>query len=139
MCGCERVRPYVKCMTTNNEELTFITAAMSYRSSRAAADAYERMFATFSRSDAGGSIYRLLVEGIPTVVVLSWKLDDAHLTLIASLPWGDGTPIALRREVTQQLAQRSVEVAPARPDTIRRIQRDPAGRVIRDHEFATRS
>lgn len=125
-------------MTINNDELTFITTAMSYSSNRAAADAYERIFAAFSRSDAGDSIYRLLVGGTPTVAVLSWTLDHAHLTFIASLAWGDGTPIALPREAAQQLALRSREAAPPRPDTIRRIQRDPAGRVIRDYEFPTR-
>jgi hypothetical protein len=126
-------------MTTNNDELTFTIAAMSYHNNRAGAAAYERILRAFSTSvNCGDSFYRCLVRGVPTLVILSWMLDDAHLAAIAALPWGDGTPVVLPPAVGQQLAQRSLAAAPKHPNTIRRIYRDPAGRVLRDHEFPDR-
>jgi hypothetical protein len=120
----------------DNGEPVFSVVALRYRSNGAAARAYERVLRSFCVwEDSGDSLYRCVVAGAPTLVVVSWAPTDEHLAAVASLPWGDGEPVVLPMIVRQELAQRSLEARPKSPSTIRRIFRDATGRVIGEHEM----
>jgi hypothetical protein len=121
---------------SDDDKSVFSVVAMSYRSNGASSRAYERVLRSFRAwPGSGDSFYRCSVAGAPTLVILSWTPTDEHLAAVACLPWGEGEPVVLPVDVRQRLAQRSLEAAPQRPHTIRRVYRDPTGRVIRDHEF----
>jgi hypothetical protein len=109
---------------------------MRYRSNSAATLAYEKVLPVFSRWVASGdSLYRFTLDGHPTLAVLSWSSSEEHIAAVASLPWGAGEPVVMPTAVCQQLALRSVEAAPQRPHTIRRVHRGPTGEVLRDQEL----
>jgi hypothetical protein len=117
----------------------FAITAFSYRSNRAATRAYERLVKVFcARPDSGDSLYRAASKGTAIIAVVSWEPTAQAMRAIASLPWGNGQSFVLPPHVCQALARRSVEARPHRPNTVRRIFRDPAGHVIRQQDLPDR-
>jgi len=121
----------------HDAEPTFSVVAMSYPSNGPSAQAYEQMMPVFARlNGTGDSLSRFTLDGAPIIAVVAWSPTEDHVATIASLPWGAGHPVVLPPAVTQQLARRSLEAAPKHPDSIRRIHRDPTGRVLRDESWS---
>jgi hypothetical protein len=121
---------------SDTDEPVFSVTAMGYRTNGAAAAAYERIVRVFARwSESGDSFYRFTLNGEPTLSVVAWSPAEEHMAAIASLPWGTGEPVVLPAGVCEQLARRSIEAAPHRRHSIRRVYRDPTGAVLRDEEL----
>jgi hypothetical protein len=109
---------------------------MRYQSHGGAARAYERVISKLTaRRSSGDSAYRCLIAGRPTVAVLSWNPTPEHLAAVAALPWGEGESVIVPARIGQQLAARSLQAAPQLPNRIRRVFRDPTGRVLSDREL----
>jgi hypothetical protein len=120
-----------------DDEPTFAVTALCYRTNAASSAAYERIMPFFVAWNAtGDSLYRFTLDGSPTIAALTWTVTEEHLADIAALPWGrDGEPVPLPPTVCHQLAARSREAAPQRPDSIRRVHRGPTGEILRDRVF----
>lgn len=120
-------------------ERDFAVTAMRYPGNAQAALTYERILRKWRRRhSAGDSLYRIQLDGAPVLAVVSWSTNAKDASALASLPWGDGEPVVLPVEVCQQLARRSLEACPRRPNTIRRVHHGPTGAVLRDREYPAR-